>query len=647
MLKVMRQSFHQLKWTLWAVVGIFIAFIFVDWGMGRTGSSTKFNSGEMARIGDQTISSVDFNHQYQVTLDRYRQMYKAKWSPSLLKALDLPNQVLNQMISRRMMLDEARRSGLKVSDAELSEKIRSFSSFRDKSGEFVGASAYASLLAANGYQVEEFEREMRDDMVLEKFNRLVAESLIIPDSVVQEQFARQNEKAKIEFVLLPPDKFGAAPQPSDAELLTYFNKNKDKFRQPERRKLKYLLVEEARLREKAKPTPPEVLAYYQAHADEFTAGERVHAAHVLIKLDQNATAIRDAAARKKAEEVLARARKGEDFAALAREFSEDPGSKDKGGDLGSFGRGQMVGPFDQAVFSMTPGEIRGPVKTSFGYHVIKLLEKIPAGPQSLAEATPRITMQLAQSNVKAMEARKVEALAKAVGGKTSDEALRKLADDGVTFNASDWVTAHDVVPGLGYSPDLLKAAFQLKKGEVSPTPIQTQSGPVLVKVADIKPPGLPDFAEVKSKVAADFKAEKMKEQSLEGSRPLASELAAGTPLEDIAKKFGVAVQSPAEFTRGAAIPSLASSEELSEAIFKTPVGKSGGPVSLGARGVVLFRVVSKVDFDPAAFAAQKEQLRETVRQQQAQKLIEADLARRRGEAKISINEESLKRFTQG
>lgn len=647
MLKVMRQSFHHLKWTLWLVVAVFVlGFVYFNQGMGKSAES-GLSKDEVARIGRDTISTLDFNRQYQMTVDRYRQMYKANWSPSLIKALDLPNQVLTGMIDRKMMLESAQRSGIQVGDAELSEKIRSLPAFRDKNGEFVGAAAYASVLAANGYNVDEFEREMRGDLVLEKFNRLVAESLVIPDSAVEAQFARQNEKAKIDAVLIPPDKFGAVAEPTQAELLDFFNKNKDRFRQPERRKIKYLLVEEARLREKARPSPQQIQDYYRAHAQEFTAGERVHAAHILIKLDQNATAAQDVAARKKAEEILARARKGEDFAALARQYSEDAGSKAKGGDLGLFGHGQMVPAFEEAAFAMSPGEIRGPVKSSYGYHVIKLLEKIPAGHQSLEEATPRISMQLAQDNVKAMEARKVEALQKAIRQNSSDDDLRKLADDVVTFNASEWITARDVVPGLGYSQDLLKVAFRLKKGQVSPEVIQTQSGPTILKVVDVKSPGLPDFSEVKAKVAAEYKVEKMKERVVEGARPLAAQLEAGATLEEIAKKFDVTVQSPAEFSRGGSIASFGSSEQLMDAVFKTPVGKSGGPVVLGGRGAVFFRVVSKTDLDPVAFAAQKEQLRETVRQQEAQKLIQAELARRRSQENIVINEESLKHFSQG
>jgi peptidyl-prolyl cis-trans isomerase D len=211
MLKVMRQSFQQLKWVLWFVVFVFIAFIFVDWGMGRV-RGEKAGSGEIATVNGGRITAVDFNRQFQQTQERYRQMYRDNWSPALAKALDLPNQVLNGMIDRRMLVDVAHSSGVRVSDAELAEKIQAVPSFQ-KDGQFIGAKEYRNLLAANGFTADQFERDFRDDMMIEKFNRLVAASLVVPDSQVADQFARQNEKAKIDYVLISPDHFGAAAAP--------------------------------------------------------------------------------------------------------------------------------------------------------------------------------------------------------------------------------------------------------------------------------------------------------------------------------------------------------------------------------------------------------------------------------------------------
>ncbi len=647
MLKVMRRSFQQLKWVLWFVVIVFVAFIFVDWGMGRV-RGDKTPSGEIATIHGEPITAVDFDRQYKQTEERYRQMYKGNWSPALARAMDLPNQVLNGMIERRMLIEAARESGLRVSDDELAERIQGMPAFQ-RNGQFIGSAEYASVLASYGMTVGQFERGFREDLLVEKYNALVAASLVIPDARLKSQFEAQNEKAKIEYVLIPSARLSAAAAapPSEAELKAFYDQNKELFREPERRKLKYLLVEQAKLREKLKPSPAEIQAYYDAHADEFPVPERVHAAHILIKVDKDATPAQDAAARKKAEDIAARAKKGEDFGELARKYSEDPGSKAQGGDLPPFGRGQMVPAFEEAAFSMSPGEIRGPVKSTFGYHVIKLLAKLPAGKQTVAEATPRITALLTQDQVKSAAERRADALAKSAGKNPSDADLRKLADDVVSFDATDWVTAQGQVPGIGYAPGFLKAAFALKKGEVSPQPIPTPRGPAIVKVADIAPPGVPTFEEARAKVAAEYARRKTEQQELAAAAPVVAELRGGAALAAVAKKYGAEVQTPAEFGKGAPVGNLGASPALSEAVFKTPAGQYGDPIALPGRGVVVFHVVTKTDFDPAAFAAQKARLAEAARRQEAQQLVEADLARRRTREKIVVNDDLLKRYTQG
>jgi len=552
------------------------------------------------------------------------------------------------MIERRMLLEMAQRNGLRVSDAELADRIQTMPAFQ-KNGQFAGSAEYAATLASYGYTVDQFERGMREDMSIEKLNQLVAASLVVPDSRLKDQFEAQSEKAKIEYVAIPPARLSTvqSPPPTDAELKTFFDANKTLFREPERRKLKYLLVEQSKLREKLKPTPAEIQAYYDAHPDEFPAPERVHAAHILIKVDKAATPAQDAAAKKKAEDVFARAKKGEDFASLARQYSEDPGSKAQGGDLPPFARGAMVGSFEQAAFSMQPGEIRGVVKSDYGYHVIKLLAKIPPGRQSLAEATPRIAATLSQDQVRSAEARKVAALEKALPRNPSDEDLRKLADDMVSFDATDWLTPTGMLPGLGYAPNVLKAAFAMKKGEVTRQAVQTPRGSAIVKVTDVKEPGIPDFADAKSKVAAEFTRRRTEEQQIAGARPLLAELRGGATLDAVAKRFQTEVQTPAEFGKGAPVPNLGSSAGLGDAVFKTRAGEFGDPVVVAGKGVVIFRVVSKTDFDPAAFAAQRRKLEDAARQQEAQRLIEAEISRRRPQEKIIVNEDALKRYIQG
>jgi peptidyl-prolyl cis-trans isomerase D len=306
----------------------------------------------------------------------------------------------------------------------------------------------------------------------------------------------------------------------------------------------------------------------------------------------------------------------------------------------------MIKPFEEAAFSMAPGEIRGPIKSDFGYHVIKLLEKVPAGIQSLQEATPRITAALTMNTLKEASSRRAQSLAAALGERPSDEKMRKSTDDVVTFNATDWITTKDVVPGFGYSPEVLNAAFMLKKGEVSTKPITTPKGPVILKVDDIKAPGLPDFAEVKPQIAAQSRADRTSQKALEAANALKGDLSQGG-LEAVAKKSSVLVQSPDEFARAGTIAALGSAGPLLEKVFATPANQFGGPVWIGPRGVVFFKVLSRTQVDPTAFGTQKEKIRDQIRQQEAQRLIESVLERRRAERKVVVEEAALERYSQG
>jgi len=180
-----------------------------------------------------------------------------------------------------------------------------------------------------------------------------------------------------------------------------------------------------------------------------------------------------------------------------------------------------------------------------------------------------------------------------------------------------------------------------------PNAISTSRGPAIVKIADVKPPGIPDFAEVKAKVAADVRKERAEQHAVEAAQPLKAEIQGGAKLDEIAKRYGTTVVSSPEFAKGAPVPSLGSSAALSEEVFRTPVGSPGGPVWVGPQGVVVFRVASKNEFDPAAFERQKGTIRESLRQQEAQKLIQAQLQRQRSEEKIVVNEELLARYNAG
>ena len=359
MLKTFRDNFKRLKWILWAVIAVFIVFVFVDWGMGTTRVDT--NAETAAEIGGYKISVAEFQREYRDTEQRYRQMYGGNLNADMLQALNLPSLVVGNMVDRHILRQEASKLGLAVTDDELQSRILNMKDSQGRpiflrDGAFVGQETYRRVLASAQMTPAVFESQTRDEILIEKLNRFYTNSAFVSDQDVQDDYASRMVKAKISYVMLPAAP-GAAPSISDAEAETYFKANSAEYTQPEKRKAKYLVVETAKLRANITVTDAEIAADYSANAAQYRTQEEVSARHILYKSD--GTPQQDEAAKAKAEAALKKLRAGADFAELAKNESEDPGSKTLGGDLGSFGRGRMVKEFEEAAFGANPGDLTG------------------------------------------------------------------------------------------------------------------------------------------------------------------------------------------------------------------------------------------------------------------------------------------------
>jgi len=273
MLKTMRNSFHQLKWTLFAVIAVFILG-FVFWS--GSGTSGDVNGQIVAQVGHDRITAVEFDRQYKAQVERYRQMYQGNFSPELERALDLPRNVLDAMIERMLRLEAAHRLDLHVSDDELAQKIVTLPYFQEN-GHFIGREKYEKMLRSNGILPDRFEDEMREDMLLDKYSGLVKASVVVPDSEISHEYSVRNDKATIEYILVPSARLESNAQPTDADLQGYLDKHKDRYRAPVQRKVKYLLIDRGKVRAKVKPTDAEIRAAYDQRKDSFTVPEQVNA----------------------------------------------------------------------------------------------------------------------------------------------------------------------------------------------------------------------------------------------------------------------------------------------------------------------------------------------------------------------------------
>jgi peptidyl-prolyl cis-trans isomerase D len=640
MLKAMRDSFHHLKWTLFAVIAVFILG-FVFWsGSGDDGDG--LSSQVVARVGNDRITAVEFDRQYRAQERRYRDLYQGNFSPELARALDLPRQVLEGMIDRLLRLEAARRWNLTVSDEDIARRIVSLSYFQEN-GQFIGREKYEKLLRSYGVVPKRFEDEVREDLLVDRYDALVRASVVVPDSEIEREFSARNDRATIEYIRVPSSRLETGVEPTDADLKSYYEKNRERYRTPEQRRLKYLLVERARIRSQVKVPEPELRAEYESRRASLTVPEQVTAAHILIKVDPAAGPEAEATARAKAESLAARAKSGADFAKLAEENTEDPSAKGRGGELPPFGRGQMAPEFEQAAFAMAPGEIQGPVKTQFGYHVLKLMSKSPARVRSFEEVRQPLEGELAEKKAGAQAERVAAELAEKVRGlkDPTDEQLRKMQSDTVTYNTTEWVARGEAIPGIGANERFSEAAWSVGVGKVAETPVPTQRGPAIVKAAEERPAGVPPLSEIRARVAEEWKAERRERDALAALEPAARELASGSAtLVSLASRYSTEVKSTPEFSPGGPIPEIGTAPELSEAVFHTPQGQAGPPVAAPG-GFVLFRVLSRTQADRNAFETQKAQLAESVRGREAEKLLRAYLQRLRSDTKIQVNEQFL------
>ncbi len=642
MLKTFRENFKHLKWVLWAVIAVFVVFVFVDWGMGAAGGGGGSDSDFAARVGASKITEAEFRREYVLAEDRYRQMYGQSFSPELARAMNLPSQVLNSLVDRRLLRAEAKRLGLSVSDEEVTARILRMRDQQGnllfvKDGAFVGETVYRRMLAGANLSPEGFEADTRDQALMEKLNRFVTESAFVGEDELKADFEGRTVKAKVAYVLVPAPVVSPDSIP-DAEAEAQFKKSPADYQMPERRKAKYLLVETAQLRAEAskKVTDADVAAEYSKSLETYRKGEEVTARHILYKSD--GTPAQDAAARAKAEAAAKRLKGGADFAALARAESEDTGSKDSGGEL------RMVKEFEDAAFGAAEKEIVGPVKTPFGFHVLQVTSRSAERVQPLFEVSASIRSRLEEQRAGDEAKRLARELADRVvklGKKPSDDDLRKLTRPGVTFNETELLARGDAPAGIGPNPAFMQLLFELPVGEAS-EPVATARGEAILKPVEVKAAGPAAFGDVKVRVKAELAKKKQEETALAAAR---AAMAPGASLEEIAKAAGVKVETPDAFPKAGPVPGLGAGKALLDAAFSAAVGETKGPVWVADRGAAVLRVLEVTPFDADAFAKQKAEALDRLRQQKAGRLFQSLVQRLRTEARIEVNRELLARFS--
>ena len=631
MLDRMRRHRGWLKWSLAIVVVSFILLYIPSFLDDPTQGAAS--NAVVADVDGREITAAHFRRVYQQQMMQYRQSYGANIDERLLKQLGIDQRIVQQLIQEEASLAEARRLGVKASDAEVRERILALPAFQEN-GQFIGDERYRQLLRMQTppMRPDEFEDQVRRSIVAEKLQAALTGWMTVSDADVVGEFKKRNEKVKLAVVNFPADKFREAAVATDAEVAKHFEDHKESYRIPEKRKVRYLVVDQESLRQKATVGGQQIERYYNDNIQQYSTPEQVRASHILLKTEGKD----DAAVKKQAEDLLAQIKKGANFEELAKKHSQDEGSAVKGGDLDFFNKGQMVPEFDKVAFELQPGQMSDVVKSQYGYHIIKVTDKRAPTQKTLAEVRTQIedTLKYEQAQTAAQK------LADQVAAE-----LKKPADfdtvaraRGLQAGESGLFQQDEPIAGIGMSPAVSQAAFQLKEGEVSEA-LRTPQGYAFVTVTGKQAPYLPKLDEVKSKVRDEVLKQKAIEAARQKAASINAEMKAGD-FEKAAKAAGLDVKTTDLIARGAPVADIGVSPALEAAAFTLPQGAVSDPI-VTETGAAIVKVIERKDVVADDLAKQKDSLRTELLNERKQKFFAAYMTKARQKMKITINRETI------
>ena len=494
------------------VVQVFLALItlpFAFWGIDSYVRDSGAGS-DLASVGDSKITMQQFDQAWRVQQDRMRQALGAKYDPASANTPEARLAVLNALVDQRLLLLEAAKGRLVAGDALLRDVISKIPALQED-GQF-SMERYQAVLAAQGMSRPQFEAQLRQDLTLQQLVAAIGDTGIAGNTTTDEMLRAQSEERQVAELRISPEQFADQVKIAPAAIRKYYDENKKLFEIPEQAKADYVVLSLDALADKIELSDADVRAWYESHQDRYQQAEERRASHILFIADGNTEKEQ---AREKAESVLKELQQSPDqFAALARKYSQDPGSAEKGGDLGFFGRGMMAKPFEDAVFKLQEDEISGVVQSEFGFHIIKLTG-IKAGAQrSLAEVRAEVEEELKRQTASRQFAEAAEVFSNMVYEQS--DSLQPVAEKfNLKIQQSAWLPRDPdskVLASLGtlgnqkvlaslFSADSLKYKRNTEAVEVAPRVLLS------ARVSEYRPASVKAFDTVRSDIEAALKAQ--------------------------------------------------------------------------------------------------------------------------------------------
>jgi peptidyl-prolyl cis-trans isomerase D len=613
-----------------------------------------FSAGDenvLAKVGDQKITTM-------AALQAITNAMQGRNLPPEIRGFYAP-QVVEQLINEQAMAYEARRLGIQVSDDDVLANIRSQLPPNSPTSKFfkddgtIDQDMFTAALAQHNMSVQDFIDQTRQQLYVERLRQVILDSVVVTKSDVEQEFKRRGEKVQVDYVVVKPALFEAQVQVTPAEVEANYKNTKVIYNTPEKKSLAIVLINTSNLESTINPTDAELLSVYNQSLDRFRSPEQVKVRHILLKTDptkkDDAAKKDDAQVQARAEDLLKQLKGGADFADLATKYSEDPGSKAKGGDVGFIARGQMVKPFEDAAFSLQPGQMSGLVKTTYGYHILKVEARENAHVKPFAEVKDVLTGEFRKRKAAEM-AQQLSDTATADLKKDPAHPEKAAEDAKGELVRADNVKAGEPLPKIGVNQQFQTALNGLKQGGVSQpvniTPVEIAIG----LVTGITPSHPSPLDEVRPQVEAAVRKDKIQDLlQKKVAELMAKTKADGNDLAKAAKELGLEMKESNSFDRQGAIEGLGSAASLAEA-FTAKDGSIVGPVAV-ADGKAVVKVISHTPADMSGFAAQQSAIREELKQKQSRErfaLFEEGLRKRlEKDGKVTVHTDALNKFVQG
>ncbi len=633
MLRILRE--HATSWMLRGIL-ILVAVTFISWG----GYSLIREKGQTyaARVNGVSIEVNDLNDAYQNMVKQYRNALGPSFSDKMIEELRLRERVLNDLVSRALILQEATRLGLNIHDEELRETIESTPSFQ-VNGQF-DSRTYERFLRLSRMSAEDFERMQRESLMFLKLTNLIKlNGGKVSDEEVLETYLFEKERINLTFLKITPEAFKAQTTANEVEIKDYFQKHQEDFRVPTFLQIQYLVFRPSEFEAKVQVSSDEITRYYDLQKDRFKTPKKVRAREILIKVSAQDPPDKIEEKRKKAEEILEKAKKTKDFSSLAKQYSES-NTASKGGDLGWIQGGSADESLEKILFSKKAGDLIGVVSGREGFYIFKIEETVEEKLKSLEEVKDQILQRIKQDKTSGEASRRAEDAFYSLFRSRDLEGFAR--EKGLSIKTTGFFKEGDEVPEIGRNPSFYSSVFSLKVGEISPV-VTIPPNFYILKLLDKKESRIPSPEEVKEEVRRKVIGMKCEEKARQVAEDLLSQIQAGKSMMDLARDRGIQMEETGFFTRaGGMVPKIGPVGEFMSTLSSLTEKKPSPKDVLRTKdGYFVVRLSAVEPADQTKFLSVKDELKKRLLYQRQEESFQNWLEQLRAKAKIEINKDVL------